>query len=276
MNARPVDRRCATVSLQSEATLAAIGVEPILEGKPRFNQEQQNDARALADRMRALVLRFLSGAEDEPADLPAFDYKTTADLLDNVGEEQTHGLVTLLPEPLADEVEADATRLIHYLQGALPRSVRKSMVKATNDPPEPFELGRFRRKWAIANDPTIVLRDLLSASIDSAGVQALAQMFPATYQALTGPGGIVDEAIATMKSRRGDRWDLSISRDRLLRVLMQTEDADLDLATDFARAAAAGAGTAEPQPVGGGKSPSKPKDVKIDSESEQLPGQKAA
>lgn len=265
------------MSTQSEAALAAIGIEPILRGKPRFNQEQQNDARALADRMRALVLRFLSGAEDEPADLAPFKYQEIADLLDGVGEDQAHGLVTLLPEPFADQVQADATRVIHYLQGALPRQVRKSLVKATNELPEPFELGRFRRKWALANGPLALLRDLLAGCIDSASVEAFSAMFPATYAALAGPGGIVDEAISTMKARRGERWDLSIGRDRLLRVLMQAPDTDLELAGDFAKAAAAGAGTQDPQaPTGGKASPSKPKDVKLDTDAEQLPGQKAA
>jgi hypothetical protein len=264
------------MSFESESTLSAIGMEPVLEADPRFNQEQQNDARALPDRMRTLVLRFLSGRSQKAEEFPPFDYRAVADLLQGTDVEHAQGLITLIPEPLADDVRSDATRIALYLQQQLPRQVRRTLVKVTVEPPDPLEVGRFRRKWMVACDPLVLLRDLASGSVDGAMVRAFSAMWPEFYQALAREGGIVDEAIATMKARRGDKWDISTGDDRELRTLMGAPTLDVDLANDFARIAAADAAQPPPPAMSKPQSPGKPKDIKLDTDAEQLPGQRAS
>jgi hypothetical protein len=264
------------VSLDSEAALMEIGLRPVFDGNPRFNQEQAARAARLTKRARAMVLRFLSGSaedDEEPQDEPAppFDWKAVSEQLQNLGDKQSAGLTAALPEPLADEVSADVTRIADNLQRALPRRVTKSTVKATVQPPGVMELGRFRRRWAVATDPLIVLRDLVRGSISPDQVEALSETYPEFFKALTSPGGIVDDAIATMKARRGDNWDIPISRDRTLRVLLQAEPLNLALAADYQRVAQAQAQQAAQMP---GQGPTT-KPLKIET-NEELPGQKVA
>jgi hypothetical protein len=119
----------------------------------------------------------------------------------------------------------------------------------------------------VANDPLVVLRDLLDGSIDSGMVQALADYYPEFFKALTSPGGLVDDAIATMKANRGEDWDIDGDKDKLLQVLLQVQGVNLGLANDFARVAA----IQPPPPTVSPKS----KALTIET-GEELPGQKSA
>lgn len=254
------------MSLASESKLAAIGIDSILRGEPTLNKEQQNDAKALPARIRALLLRFLSGATTKESEFPEFDYDAIKPLLEGQGEAQAHALDATDPDP---EVHADATRAIDYLQKSLPRRVTKTTVKQTILPPEPFEMGRFRRKWMVACRPLDVLDDLCDGSIDTGMVAALRAMFPEIYRSIAMPGGAVDNAIATMKTRRGDDFDITGDRDALLRVLLQADGGvDMDLANDYARVAAQ---VPAPEPT----NKPKPKELNIKS-GEALPGQVSA
>lgn len=257
------------VSLESEAILAAIGLPGVLKSRPRFGQEQQADAAALPMRIRRDLLRFMSGAADPVSKLPEFDYDEVRDLLDAGDEtntERTHALYQLLPPDLAEEVEADAARIVGALQGVLPRQVYKSVAKVHSDPPEPYALGRFRRAWEVAKDPRSVLRDLLEDQIGPGDVEALKLFWPEIYSMLMAQ---VDEAISTMKSRRGENWDLGAGHDRALKALIGAPTIDMTMAQDYAKYAAPLSLLPPPRSAAQAV---KTGDLK---EAEQLPGQTA-
>jgi hypothetical protein len=253
------------MSVQSEAALITVGLQSILDASPSFGKGKQAEAAKLPATIRKLLLSALAGDKAPKADFPRFNYKQVSDQLQNTGEKQAHALLTGLPEPLADEVLADVTHVIQYLQEALPRRVTRTTAKVTVEPPEAIELGRFRRKWMVATDPLVVIRDLVDGSISPDMVEAFQALYPATYEALS---PIVDDAIATMKARRGDGWDLPSSRDRALKTLLQAEPVNLDLANDYQRVAQQVQQQA-PQAT------QSPKPLKLDT-SEELPGQKSA
>lgn len=266
------------MSLQSELVTQAIGIGPILRGEPRFGVEQQAAAETLPKRLRAMLLRFMGGAKTEHGEMPPFDLADVGLLLRGTGEGRLSALHALLNNPgLADEVAADVTRIVDYMQKALEQRVTKTVVKETTLPPEPFEMGRLRRKWAVAVDPAIVVRDLLSGSVDPGMVAALAAMWPAIFGLLvTGSqetgAGLVDEAIIAMKAKRHDKFDLPYDRNNDLKVLLQVPPMNLALASDYGRVANVPPPPEAPQ---GKPSSPKPKAVKLEN-SEALPGQKSA
>jgi hypothetical protein len=253
------------MSLASESVLAAVGLDQVLDGRPTYNQEQQADAAKFAQRVRALLLKFMGGATSPVSDLPDFDYERVSKLLnadDDANTERTAKLHQLLPPEMSDEVLATASRIVGMLEENFPRRVWKTSARVHTDPPEPFQLGRFQRRWAVACDPMIVLRDLIEGQLDLDEVQALADFYPDLYQAVLDQ---VDDAIATMKARRGDKWDLDAKQDRAIKTLVQAPTFDPALAADYVQLAQT---KTAPQPRATSKV------VKLDN-SEQLPGQRA-
>jgi hypothetical protein len=163
-------------------------------------------------------------------------------------------------------VVASATRAVAYLQQSIPKRVWRTVVNAHVDPPGPIDMDRFRRRWLVAADPAVVLRDLLSGRIDPVMVDAFAEMYPELYRALQ---ATVDEAIATMKARRGDKWDINATRDRDLRTLLQAPGINLGIVAALSQAQAP---LDEGQPAGAPQA--KAVNARL-TDAEKLPGQKA-
>ncbi len=254
------------MSVESEAILAAIGVGPILRGKPTFGQGQREDAIALPRRIRKDLLRYMGGGDEKVSKLPEFEYDKARDLLDaddDTDAERTHALYQLLPPDLADEVEADAQRIIAGLQQTLPRREWQTVAKVHSAPPEPFALGRFRRMWDLAMDPRRLMTLLLEDQVIPDDIQAFAVFWPELYAMVQ---AIADEGLATMKARRGDSWDLRSGHDRGLKVILGLPTVDAAVAQDYRQLAN---NTLLPPP----RSASKPVQSDDLKAAEQLPGQ---
>lgn len=249
--------------LEREALVASMGIDRILAGKPRYNLEVQTDALAWPKRAEALLLKFFGASEMEPEDPPDFDWEEASDLLLNVGEAQNEAMLDALPDDIQDEVIAAATRVIDYLQHNMERRVTKTTARVEVAPPEAFALDRFERQWAVAVDPLRALRAMAEGALDPVMVTALQEMFPALYEAVAEPGGLLDEALAAMKARRGENWDVTDEQDRMVKVMLQVDPIDFGLAADFA---ALGMPAAAP--------PAKPSPVEHKIGDELLPGQK--
>jgi hypothetical protein len=258
------------VSLESELTVASMGLAPILRSTPRIGVGQSNDAAAWLPRARALLLRFLGGGSEKGSEQPPFDYKDVSALLEADEDEiqdRSDALYTVLPPEQVDDVVASATKAVDYLQQSIPKRVWRTVVNAHVDPPGPIDMDRFRRRWMVAADPAVVLRDLLRGAIDPVMVDAFAEMYPELYKALQ---AVCDEAIATMKARRGEKWDINATRDRDLRTLLRAPAINLGIVNALSQAQ-------EPleqgQPAGG------PQAKAVNSrltDAEKLPGQKGA
>ena len=254
--------------LEAETVVAALGLDAILRGNPSWSLERQENAAAFGKRARAALLRFLGASEPdaEAEDVPEFDWDEASKLLQEVGEEQNEALFDALPDDIQDDVLGAATRAIGYLQEVLPRRVTKTTALDAVTPPEPFELDRFARMWMVAVDPMSAVRAMREGSLDMVMVSALAAMYPALYESVAAEGGLLDEAIAVMKARRGDKWDVTDDQDRQVKILIQADPIDFDLAADFAALT-----PAAPAP------PGQPRGAKaIKPTDELLPGQKSA
>jgi hypothetical protein len=216
--------------LAVEHLLIAIGLGDILAGTPRFGVGVQEEAAKMPARVRADLLSFLNGGEGETSDVE-FDWKDALDQLTNedTAQRNLEALYAKLPPEVADEINAAATPVVMALQGLLPRRVSRSTVKLSIEEPAPEALFRFKRQWTGAVDPRSILRDPMSA--DPTTVAAVAQFYPDFYQSIL---TAIDEAIATMRTRRGEAWDLDHARDRALRVLLGAPAVNLELASDFA------------------------------------------
>jgi len=257
-----------TPAAQAETIVASLGLDAILRGDPSWSLERQNDAVSFPKRARALLLKALAVREPEPSDEddPPFDYDEVSKLLRDVGEAQNEALFDALPDDIQDDVLLAATRAIEHLQATLPRRVTKTTARELIEPPEPFELDRFARAWRVAVDPMWALRMMTVGGLDMVMVGALEAMYPELYKLIATPSGLLDDAIATMKARKGDKWDVTDDQDRQVKILIGEEPIDLGLANDFAA-------LAPPAPAPAGK----PRGNKaIAPTDELLPGQKGA
>jgi len=256
------------MSLESELAVASIGLGPILRSKPRIGIGQGQDAASWLPRARAQLLRFLGGGSDGAGEQPAFDYKDVSELLEADEDDvqaRSDALYTILPPEMVDDVVASATRAVNYLQQSIPKRVWRTAVNAHVDPPGPIDMDRFRRRWLVAADPAVVLRDLLSGRIDPVMVDALAEMYPEIYKGLQ---AVTDEAIATMKSRRGEKWDLNATRDRDLRTLLRAPAVNLGIVEALSQV------QAPMEQEQAGVPPPKAVNSRL-TDAEKLPGQKA-
>lgn len=224
--------------LEAETAAAVLGVDAILRGDPRWTVERQQDAVAFPKRARALLLKALATtAPDSAPDEPDFDYTEISKLLtqdEEATQQATQALYDALPDDIQDDVHAAATRAIQHLQAALPRRLTKTTARLGISPPEPFELDRFARTWRVAVNPMYALEAMAVGGLDMVMVAALQAMYPAIYELVAAPGGLLDDAIATMKARRGENWDVTDDQDRQVKILIGAEPIDLDLANEFA------------------------------------------
>lgn len=264
--------------LEAEIAVAVLGLDKILRGETSWTMGKAEDAAAFAKRARALVLKAITTNEPAEAEEPEFSYEDTRKLLEADGDEverRNNAFYEAVPDDIQDDVHAAATRAIGFLQAAQPRRVTKTTARMDVSPPEPFELDRFARMWRVAVDPMYAVRSMASGSLDTVMVDALAKTYPAIYALVSGrlePGGdlaeetgLLDEAIDTMRTRRGDRWDVTDDQDRQIKILLGEEPIDLDLANEFAAIAPL---VAPPAP--------RAKNAAVEPTAELLPGQKGA
>lgn len=236
--------------LDAEIATAAVGLDAILRGSPSWSLETQADVLAFPKRAKALLIKSLGRTAPEGEDEePPFDYDEAKKLLeadDDEIERRAEALFSALPDDIQDDVQAAASRAISYLQDIFPRRVTKTTARMDVSPPEPFELDRFARAWRVVTDPLHALRAMAEGGLDMVSVEALAKAYPAIYEMVSGRtepgtpggGGLLDEAIATMKGRRGERWDITDDQDRQVKILLGEDSIDLELANEFAESQA--------------------------------------
>lgn len=255
--------------LEAEIAVGVIGLDAILRGTPTWTTGKQEDAAAFEKRARALILKALVNREEQPGtDDDGFDYSEVSKLLENVGDEQNDALFAALPDDIQDDVLNAATRAIEHLQAIQPRRVTKTTARELVEPPEPFEMDRFARAWRVGVDPMSALRNMSVGALDMVQVDALEAMYPEIYKRVAREGGILDDAIATMKTRRGEKWDVTDDQDRQVKILIGADPIDFDLANDFATLGQI-AQPPKPRQSGGTSGDIKPTD-------ELLPSQKQA
>jgi len=257
--------------LRAELLLTSVGLSPILEAKPKYTAGAVNKADRFLPRTRADLLRFMSGDKDKVEQVPAFKYDDVRKLLDESDPvQQVDALKAAFPDDVEGDVTALTTKVVEQLRAMLPRRIEKSSVRVHVTSPGPISLNRFRRGWDVANDPEIVLRNLLQGTLTSDEVQSLEALYPNLAESINGPGGLVDDCIATMKQRRGEKWDLNEADDRMLKILLGQPRLNVALAKDLEQASA----TAQQQATPNGQPPQNAANARI-TEAEQLPGQKA-
>lgn len=225
--------------LAIEQLIIAIGLDNILAGNPRYGVGVQEEADKMSTRIRGDVLSFMNGGDGEPKAVD-FSYPDVLDQLtdqaddegDALSQRNLDALYAKLPPELADAVNMAATPIVLALSGMLPRRVSRSSVKLTVGEPAPEALHRFKRQWTAAVDPLSIVRDPMSANPTT--VAAVAQFYPELYEGVIKPA--VDEAIATLRTRRGENWDLDFARNRAIKVLVGAPSVNLDLAADFEKA----------------------------------------
>ncbi len=256
--------------LGAELLLASIGLTPILEATPQYNAAAVNKAAKFLPDARADVLRFMGGDKDSVEKPAAFNYDKVRKLLDESDPvQQVDALKAALPDDIEMDVTALVTKIVEQLRSMLPRRIEQSSVRVNVTSPGPISLNRFRRGWAVANDPETVLRNLLQGTLTTDEVKTFEALFPAIYETVAGPGGTVDDCIATMKARRGDKWDLNEADDRLLKTLLGQSWLNKGLVHDLEAASAAAQQQAEPN----GQPPQNAANARL-SDAEQLPGSK--
>jgi len=225
--------------LHAEMMVGVLGLDRIMRGNASFTLQAQEDAVSFPKRARALLLRALAAREAEPPEEPDFDYEEARKLLeadDDAVEARHNALYAELPDDIQDDVEAAATHVIGYLQAQLPRKVIRTTAREEIAPPEPFALDRFARQWRVAVDPMSALRAMAEGSLDMVMVAALEEAYPEIYKLVATPGGLLDDALAAMKMRRGDRWDVDDDVDRQVKILIGADPIDFELANDMAAA----------------------------------------
>lgn len=223
----PIDEETAQ-ALATEITLAAVGLVPILEGKPRLPAHPPN----LPKEIRKLVLEFLAHPKASPlTDLPPFDWQQAYQLLEGTGTEaHIEALRSAIPGPLGNMVHDRATVIIAALAQQLPKSTREDGIGATIVEPGPdMAVDRFRRMWAVALDPMVVLRELCDGSVSSDMVLAFAQFWPALYDVTKQQ---LLDGVAEMRTKRAT-WDPEPRRARLIRTLLMLAPVNFDVAADF-------------------------------------------
>jgi hypothetical protein len=230
--------------LDAQIAVASIGLDRILRGEPSWSLEKQEDAAKFRFRARQLIMRALSRREDgDDVEPPAFDYDEAKKLLeadDDELEKRHLVLYETLPDDIQDAVAAAATAAIEFLQEHLPRSLTRTVANARMSPPDPFELDRFARMWRTVVDPMHALAALAEGGLDTVMVESLKGAYPDLYALITEgmrkppEGALLDQAIAAMRTRKGDRWDVTDDQDRQLKILLGEDPIDFDLANDYA------------------------------------------
>lgn len=226
--------------LAAESALAVIGLRNILTGEPVYRATQRKDAALLPKVIKNHVLAYLKRPDfDRTAALPAFNFDKTGKLLVRGGTpENAVALTSAIKDPeLGKAVMDKATQVIEYLNAHRPRRERQGLDGVEQLPPPGQAMARWGRLWAVANDPMIVLRDLREGCVTSEMTGAFRDLFPALYQ--TTHDAITD-GLVTMKAARKS-WQLSISKERGLRVLLGMPLHNLVLAQQVQAAYAADA-----------------------------------
>lgn len=216
--------------LGNEALFAAIGLGPILEGKPTLHKYQLRAAADLSKELRRRILRFIASDSFAPAaEVPDFDYATTLKTVSagELDDKQAAALFKAVPDrELAMELGVQVVRMLTWANPLLPRDTRPAVIGTRPADPDPSSTADFRRVWQVALDPMSVLDDLEDGSLADDQVAALALLYPAIYMELR---QAIADGLAVMEGRRKS-WEPAPQKATLLQMLRQEQQIDPELA----------------------------------------------
>lgn len=215
-----------------ESALATIGVDNVLRAEPKWSRKQVREARDLPKAMREAFDRYFSGDGFESSEaLPPFDYDEVLDLV-SAGQtpEQVEALNAAVPDrELAMELGIDANRVLAWANQSIPRNKRTSLAGAeVLDQPDPESLAQFRTRWQVANDPMVVVRDVLEGCLDADQVATVALLYPALYAEMR--QACVDARTAAIMEHGRD-WEPPPDKAGYVGTLLQQTPTDLALAS---------------------------------------------
>lgn len=217
--------------LDTESLFAAIGLAPILAARPTLHKYQWRKAAGLPEEIRRRILRFISADAFAPAnDVAEFDYGETLAQVSKgqLDAAQSRALMAAVPDKeLAQDLGIQATRILTWADGIMPRDMRPSVLGAKPTDPDPHATADFRRVWQVALDPMFVLDELEDGSLSDDQVAALALLYPEIYKEIR--QAIADQ-IAVMEARKGKDWEPAPQKAALLAMLRQEQQIDPELA----------------------------------------------
>lgn len=203
-----------------ECVVAVIGIETLLSMRRPLTVEQREQITRLPGTIRRSTFRAILSEAIKRPKVPDFDWPTINTLISRAGEGQAEAMVTHLPADIGSVTGGVVARVLDIVHQALPRSVRQSpLFGATASPGSPSAMARFRRLWAVANDPGIVLQLLAANQLDRQSVAWLETLYPGLYQLVV---AAAVQCAAQIKARR-PRWRPSPTKARQLDVLMQSD-----------------------------------------------------
>lgn len=216
--------------LDAELVLAAIGLENVLAGTPKFGMTERARALAIPRQIKAALTDFL--AIDRPganAPFPDFNWDEFTALLESDTHAREEALFAVLPGDLGIEVMNNAVRIQQLLVPMIQRTIHRSSVAVNVLPPSESEEAAIARTWSVAATPMIVMADLKDWSLSEDMTGALREFYPAIYAMVE---GATDEAIDARRAE-DEEWDLSFDQDQVLRTLTGVEEDRPMLTADY-------------------------------------------
>lgn len=208
--------------LFGESLLAVMGVRGFLarEHRRALATDHQQAARlpgTIGAQLRAFVMGDEPGREERRAP-ERIDYlRVIKQLATPIEPQDIEALVGAHKEPGdALELFVPLTRAIAFLNGAAPRRVRTALTGPENIRPSDQEISKFSRVFAVADDPTTLLRRLRTGPILADEVAALASIYPALNAEIASRAqGAIADAMTARASFR-----LPHAREQALRMLI--------------------------------------------------------
>jgi hypothetical protein len=218
--------------LETEGLFAAIGLQALLDARPKLTKAKFAEAAFLPKRIRRRLTRFLGTDEwSEATDIPDFDY---AKVLGQVSEaqiptrEQAAALFMAVPDrELAHDLGLMLDNICVTANGLIPREPPNPITDQPVEDPEPAATVDFRRFWQIACDPMTVLNDLEAGNLFDEQVSSLANLYPAIFDDIK---QAITEVMAKLVAARGKTWEPNPTKGRLIATLKQQDIFDAPLA----------------------------------------------
>ncbi len=200
----------------AEDLLASMGIGPLLEPgrRLRITAEMRHKASRLRPTMRAELRRFLrrDSLEGE-RDLADFDYTTALEHLTTLDPQQRMTeLAAAAQDPEAAGLLVVAGRALQYLKGIIPARSRATITGPMSVPPSDYQKFKFRRAYAVMNDPLEVFRDMNEGNLSRDQVRTLQTVYPSIYDDAE---KTLFEEMAVMK---GEKPNLQFSREKAAQI----------------------------------------------------------
>lgn len=168
-----------------EALLAVTGLTRALEPGPIYVTMRQAERAGRLDvvMMRALRAAVRGERWERPEAREVPSYRRLVELL---SAPLTHDRIEENLSSIDDQAAAEALgaalgRAWGYAQSIVPRRTMTTLVGTEPVQPGAMEVARFRRLYAVADDPLVVLDDLAAGRLTSDQVAAFAAAYPGLY-----------------------------------------------------------------------------------------------